>query len=234
MATAKSRRARSATAGKKGHVPDPDEALEKDVAPANIPKLDVPALLRAAPKSKVPLNVKPMKATLIDEPFNDPDWLYEVKWDGYRAVAFLDKKEVTLISRNNIPFEKYYPINDILKEWKINAVIDGEILVLNDKGISDFGALQNWRSEADGNLVYYVFDILWCDGKNLMGLPLKERLAILNEIIPANDDRVRISQVFETRGIDFFDAAEKLGLEGIMAKKADSVYTSDLRSKEWL
>jgi len=234
MASAKTKKVRSTASSRKGHAPDPDEALEKDIAPAEIPTLDVSALLKAAPKSKAPLNVKPMKATLIDEPFNDPDWLYEVKWDGYRALAFLDKKEVTLISRNNIPFDKYYPINDILKRWKINAVIDGEILVINDKGISDFGSLQNWRSEADGNLVYYVFDILWYEGKNLMGLTLRERLAILKQIIPIDDDRVRISQVFDTRGVDFFDAAEKLGLEGIMAKKADSVYTSDLRSKEWL
>lgn len=213
---------------------DPDEVLEKEIAPADIPTFDVPKLLKAAPKTTAPVNVRPMKATLIDEPFNDPDWLYEVKWDGYRAVAFLNKKEVKLISRNNIPFEKYYPINDLLKSWKINAVIDGEILVLNEKGISDFGALQNWRSEADGNLVYYVFDILWYEGKNLMDLTLRERLAILKDVIPLDDDRVRISQVFETRGVEFFDAAEKIGLEGIMAKKADSVYTSDLRSKEWL
>jgi bifunctional non-homologous end joining protein LigD len=234
MAVSKTRKTRSQTTGKKGHVPDPDEELEKDIAPADIPTFDAAALLKAAPGSKAPVNVKPMKATLIDEPFNDPDWLYEVKWDGYRAVSFLDKKEVTLISRNNIPFDKYYPINDILKTWKMDAVIDGEILVLNDKGISDFGALQNWRSEADGNLVYYIFDILWYKGKNLMNLTLRERLAILKEVIPTDDDRVRISQVFETRGIEFFDAAEKIGLEGIMAKKADSVYTSDLRSKEWL
>ncbi len=195
---------------------------------------DVAALLKSAPKSAVPKNIKPMKATLVDEPFDDPDWLYEVKWDGYRAIATIDKSDAQLISRNDIPFDKFYPINKILKSWKINAVIDGEILVLNDKGISDFGALQNWRSEADGNLVYYVFDILWYEGKNLMGLPLRDRLAILTEILPANDDRVRQSKVFEASGIQFFSAAERIGLEGIIAKKASSVYTSDLRSREWL
>jgi bifunctional non-homologous end joining protein LigD len=234
MAATKTTANRKKAVSKKGHIPDPDEALEKDIKPAGDAHINTAALLKGAPKSAQPINVRPMKATLIDEPFNDPDWLYEVKWDGYRAVAFLDKKEVTLISRNNIPFDKYYPINQILAAWKINAVIDGEILVINDKGISDFGALQNWRSEADGNLVYYIFDILWYEGKNLMNLTLRERLAILKEVVPTDDDRIRISQVFETRGVDFFDAAEKLGLEGIMAKKADSVYTSDLRSKEWL
>ncbi|WP_214070334.1 DNA ligase D [Mucilaginibacter sp. dw_454] len=196
--------------------------------------IDVRALLKAAPKSAVPKNIKPMKATLVDAPFDDPDWVYEVKWDGYRALAIVDKKGAELISRNNIPFDKYYPINQILKDWQINAVIDGEILVLNDKGLSDFGALQNWRSEADGNLVYYVFDILWYEGKNLMDLPLTQRQAILKEILPTNNDSVRQSKVFAANGIEFFKAAEKIGLEGIIAKKGSSVYTSDLRSKEWL
>jgi len=195
---------------------------------------DVEQLLKKAPESKAPTKIKPMKATLVDEPFDDPDWLYEVKWDGYRAIAVIDKKGAELISRNNLPFDKYYPINKLLKDWQINAVIDGEILVLNDKGVSDFGALQNWRSEADGNLVYYVFDILWYEGKNLMGLPLKQRQAILSAVLPTNDDRIRQSKVFDTGGIEFFNAAERIGLEGIIAKKASSVYTSDLRSKEWL
>ncbi|MFC7526339.1 DNA ligase D [Parapedobacter sp. GCM10030251] len=214
---------------------DADEHLAEDVDESTVPKkLDVAALLKNAPKSSAPENVKPMKATLIDEPFDDPDWVYEVKWDGYRAIARVTKTGVKLVSRNSIPFDKYYPILDLLKTWRINAVIDGEIVVLDDKGLSDFGALQNWRSEADGNLVYYVFDILWYEGKNLMDLPLFERQAILQDILPTDDKRMRLSKVFAARGIEFFDAAEQVGLEGIMAKKADSRYTSDLRSKEWL
>ena len=195
---------------------------------------DVEGLLKSAPKSAIPKNIKPMKATLVDEPFDDPDWFYEVKWDGYRAIAVVDKDNTQLISRNNLPFDKFYPINALLKKWDVKAVIDGEIVVLNDKGISDFGALQNWRSEADGNLVYYVFDILWYDGKNLMDMPLRERLVILQSILPTDNDSIRQSKVFEANGIDFFNSAAKVGLEGIIAKKADSVYTSDLRSREWL
>src|SRR5690606_9163050 len=125
-------------------------------------------------------------------------------------------------------------IVDLLKNWQVNAVIDGEIVVLNDQGLSNFGALQNWRSEADGNLVYYVFDILWYEGKNLMGLPLVERQAVLQDVLPTDDDRIRQSKVFAARGIEFFDAAEQVGLEGIMAKKADSAYHAERRSKEWL
>jgi len=212
-----------------------DEHLAEEVDESTeSQKLDVVALLKNAPKSPAPDKIKPMKATLIDEPFDDPDWVYEVKWDGYRAVARVSKTDVKLASRNSIPFDKYYPLIDLLKTWRINAVIDGEIVVLNDKGLSDFSALQNWRSEADGNLVYCVFDVLWYEGKNLMDLPLTERQAILQDILPTDDKRIRLSKVFAARGIEFFDAAEQVGLEGIMAKKADSRYTSDLRSKEWL
>jgi bifunctional non-homologous end joining protein LigD len=220
-----------------GHEEDvaPDEELADEIDIEEPEALDIKSILKSAPKSKIPEGIKPMKATLVDEPFDDPGWLFEVKWDGYRAIAIVDEKEgASLISRNNLPFEKYYPINEALKSWGMNAVLDGELLVLNDKGISDFGAMQNWRSEADGNLVYYVFDILWYEGKNLMELPLKERQAILQSILPTDNDHIRQSKVFDANGIDFFAAAERIGLEGIIAKKADSTYTSDLRSREWL
>ncbi|GAB3907148.1 DNA ligase D [Mucilaginibacter boryungensis] len=224
------------TSKKKSLEKQAEEVVGENVAAGVVDTdiIDVDAILRSAPKSAFPKNIKPMKATLVDEPFDDPNWLYEVKWDGYRAIAHINNTGAELISRNNIPFDKYYPINKLLNDWKINAVIDGEILVLNDKGVSDFGALQNWRSEADGNLIYYVFDILWYEGKNLMSLPLNQRLAILKKVLPVGDDRIRQSKTFAASGIEFFNAAEKIGLEGIIAKKADSVYTSDLRSKEWL
>ncbi|MXV15181.1 DNA ligase D [Hufsiella ginkgonis] len=196
---------------------------------------DVASVLKKAPESQFPTGLKPMLATLVDKPFDDPDWVYEVKWDGYRALGFIDKGTVELLSRNKKSFnEKFYPIYELLGQWDINAVIDGEILVLNEKGISNFGHLQNWRSEADGELVYYVFDILWYEGKNLMDLPLNTRQAILKDVLPTGDDRVRVSKVFDASGTDFFNAAERMGLEGIIAKKASSTYFPDLRSREWL
>jgi len=198
-------------------------------------KIDIKALLKQAPASKIPRGMKPMLATLVDEPFDDPEWQYEVKWDGFRTMAFLEEGKVELLSRNNKSFsEKFYPLQQLLESWKFNAVLDGEILVLNEKGVSKFGDLQNWRSEADGALVYYVFDIMWYEGKNVMGLPLNERQAILQSILPHDDDRIRLGQVFTAKGKDFYHDAEKLGLEGIMAKKINSVYTPDLRSNEWL
>ncbi len=186
-------------------------------------------------KDKIPTGMKPMLATLVDEPFDDLNWVYEVKWDGYRSLAFINEGEVELISRNNKSFnDKFYPIYNLLKEFKINAVFDGEILVLNEKGISNFGDLQNWRSEADGELVYYVFDIIWYDGRDLKDLPLNERQTILEKVLPVEDDRIRLSKVFKANGIEFYRAAEKMGLEGIIAKKSDSTYSANYRSKEWL
>lgn len=177
-------------------------------------QIDVKALLKKLPKASMPKKLKPMLATLVDEPFDDPDWQYEVKWDGYRALAYVNKGNVDLQSRNDKSFnDKFYPIYDLLSNWKINAVLDGEILVLNEKGISNFSALQNWRSEADGELVFYVFDLLWYDGKDLTDLPLNQRQAILKDILPLDDDQIRLGKVFKASGIDFFDAAEEWDLK---------------------
>ena len=185
-------------------------------------------------KKAIPKNLKPMLATLVDKPFDEEGWLYEIKWDGYRAIAYLNKGEVEIQSRNNKSFnEKFYPVHNALQHWKINAVLDGEIIVASDKGISNFGNLQNWRSEADGELVYYVFDILWLNGDDLTQLPLTERRKILKNIAPAAGN-IRISASFDAGATEFFEAAKKLELEGIIAKKANSKYYPGQRTKEWL
>src|SRR5215469_720116 len=179
-------------------------------------------ILKQGKKAAFPKTVQPMLATLIDKPFNEPGWIYEVKWDGYRAIALMNKGNVNIISRNNKSFdEKFYPVKQALEDWGINAVVDGEIAVLNDKGIAHFGTLQNWRSEADGQLIYYVFDILWFDGKNLEELPLIDRRAIFKNILP-------------TDATEFLEAAANLGMEGIMAKKEDSPYIQGERTRNWL
>jgi bifunctional non-homologous end joining protein LigD len=196
--------------------------------------IDSKKLLMAAPNAKFPSSITPMLATLVDKPFDQEGWLYEVKWDGYRALGFINKGEVELKSRNNKSFnDKFYPITQALLKWKINAVIDGEVVVVGENGISNFGNLQNWRSEADGELLFYVFDILWYEGKNLMDLPLLDRKAILKYVLP-KDNLVKVSDHFLESGIDFFETAKKLGLEGIIAKKTNSVYYAGDRSKEWL
>ena len=185
-------------------------------------------------KARFPKTVRPMLATLVDEPFDEPGWLYEIKWDGYRAVAMINKGKVDLVSRNNKSFtEKFYPVTNALKNWNINAVIDGEVVVLDDKGISNFGSLQNWRSEADGSLFYYVFDIIWLDGYSLKELPLTNRREILKDILP-NENIIRLSEDFETSATEFLATAAKMDMEGIMAKKEDSKYIEGDRTREWL
>src|SRR5687768_6303537 len=103
----------------------------------------------ASKKPSFPENIEPMLATLVDEPFHEPGWIYEIKWDGYRALSYLNKGNVEIRSRNNKSFnQKFYPVYDALKKWKVNAVFDGEIIVMNEKGAADFSDLQGWRSEA--------------------------------------------------------------------------------------
>ncbi|MBA2561454.1 MAG: DNA ligase D, partial [Chitinophagaceae bacterium] len=202
--------------------------------PASASNANITSLLKKGIKSAFPEDIKPMLATLVDEPVDEPGWLYEIKWDGYRALGYINMGAVDIRSRNNKSFnEKFYPVFDALKQWKINAVLDGEIIVVNDKGVPDFSDLQAWRSEADGHLAYYLFDILWLDGFNLMNLPLNERREILRSVVPANDT-IKLSENFDATGSEFFELANKMGLEGIMAKKATSLYTPDLRTREWV
>ena len=194
----------------------------------------ITSLLSKAPRAAFPKDIKPMLATLVDAPFDDAGWIYEIKWDGYRALAYLNSGKVELRSRNDKSFnEKFYAIYNELKKWNIKAVVDGEIIVANKNGMADFGNLQNWRSEADGNLMFYVFDILWLEGKSLLELPLEDRRKILESIIPKSNSIV-LSEHFNIKGTDFFKSAEKMGLEGIMAKRASSPYIPGDRTRDWL
>jgi bifunctional non-homologous end joining protein LigD len=191
-------------------------------------------ILASGKKAKFPTKLSPMLATLVAEPFDREGWQYEIKWDGYRALAFCNNKKVNLKSRNDKSFnEKFPPVVEALEQWNTHAVVDGEIVVLDTDGKTNFSALQNWQSEDDGELYYYVFDILWYEGKDLMALPLEERRTVLRSIIP-EDSLIRLSDNFEANGIEFFETAQKMGLEGIVAKKADSLYSAGNRSKEWL
>ncbi|MGV3763798.1 DNA polymerase ligase N-terminal domain-containing protein, partial [Parapedobacter sp.] len=197
-------------------------------------EIDPETWLESARKAPFPTSVLPMLATLIDGPFDDPEWEYEVKWDGYRALAFRNGKESALKSRNNKSFaDKFYPVFEAIAAWDINAVVDGEIVAVTDGGISTFNRLQNWRSEADGELLYYVFDLLWYAGKNMMPLPLAQRKAILQRLVPAGGI-IRSGYSVKANGMAFFEAAGKLGLEGIVAKRSASTYHPGERTRDWL
>lgn len=175
-----------------------------------------------------------MLATLVDEPFSDKNWLYEIKWDGYRAIAYMGENYFEILSRNNLSFsEKYSPIAEALQALSFNAVFDGEIVAMNEKGLSDFQLLQNWQSTREGILCYYVFDIIWLEGYDLTVLPLMDRKKILQKIIPPNGV-IKYSDHVLNDGEKFFKLALKGGLEGIMAKQINGKYESGSRADSWL
>ena len=187
-----------------------------------------------ASPSAMPLNLKPMLATLVDEPFNDEDWQFELKLDGYRSLAYIKNGKVDIRSRNNNPFnKKFEPVHQALTQWKINAVVDGEIVVLNEEGMPDFNGIQQWDKTKQGQLVYYVFDLLWLDGLDITQEPLHIRQEVLRQLIPDNGI-IRFSDHIDAVGKDFFEIAKQNNLEGIIAKKKNAPYIPDSRSKTWL
>jgi bifunctional non-homologous end joining protein LigD len=187
-----------------------------------------------ASESKMPHDLRPMLATLVDEPFTDSEWQFELKLDGYRTLAYVQEGQVNLRSRKNNSFNKQFDlIQKELMEWKINAVLDGEVVVLNEEGVPDFNSIQLWDKQRKGHLVYYVFDLLWIDGLNIMNEPLHIRREILKQLMPESGT-IRFSDHIDDIGNDFFEIAKKNNLEGIIAKKKDSVYIPDSRAKTWL
>lgn len=184
-------------------------------------------------KTAMPHRLAPMLASTASEPFNDGDWQFEIKWDGYRAVAYLANGKVELRSRNGLSLcNKFMEIGDALKRWPVNAVVDGEVVVLSPDGKADFGALQNWGESKEGTLVYYVFDLLWFGGIDLQKEPLTTRQEVLRSIIP-DGGAIRFSESIDAYGVDFFEAAKQNGLEGIIAKRKSAPYRSGARVKDW-
>ena len=190
--------------------------------------------LEEAPLVPMPHHIKPMLMTLIKEPFDHPDWLFEVKWDGYRAIAETWDGNVSLYSRNGISFEKkFLPVVESLRKFGCDSVLDGEIVVVDDQGRPNFEMLQHYRDSANGHLLYYVFDLLHFQGHDLTGLPLRRRKEILKRILPSLP-RIRFSDHVEKEGVLFYQVAKQKGLEGIIAKHAESAYQLGRRSRHWL
>jgi bifunctional non-homologous end joining protein LigD len=191
--------------------------------------------LKEAPLKPMPHNIEPMLATVVKEAFDGPDWFFEVKWDGYRAVAEIRDGGVSLYSRNGISFnKKFSPIADALAKFGFDAVLDGEVVVVDDQGRPDFQMLQHYQTDTgSGHLLYYVFDILHFQGHDMTNLPLLRRKELLKKVIPSGS-RVRLSDHVRNEGVLFFNAAREKGLEGIIAKHARSVYETGKRSRQWL
>ena len=185
-----------------------------------------------------------MLAILVERPPQGPDWIFEVKWDGVRALAFVDREEVRLQSRSGLRCERQYPELAVIHHQIAGqqAILDGEIAVLDDKGVSRFHLIQPRIANSDPNtvahlvrstpVVYFVFDLLYLDGYDLRSVALRERRKLLETVVTPNQV-LRLSEAFPAAGAEMLDAAREHGLEGILAKQAAGGYESK-RSSSWL
>jgi len=195
-------------------------------------KVSIDDLKKQGIKKAMPESVKPMLCTLTREVVPDEDYVYEVKWDGYRIISYIGNKKVRMDSRSALDYtKKYPPVAKALKELGHDAVLDGEVVVFNEEGKPDFDALQTFNGH-DTPINYCVFDLLWLDGYNLMGLPLTDRKTILKKLVEGNEV-LRFSESFDD-GEALYRQALDLDLEGIVAKRRDSSYVPDTRDNRWL
>jgi bifunctional non-homologous end joining protein LigD len=199
---------------------------------------------RRGRRAERPAFVPPMLATLVAVPFDDPGWLFEVKWDGFRVEAVVDDGGVRLWTRGEQDAGRYF--GEFLEPptWIAarRAVVDGEVIALDDRGEPDFALLQD-RIRGRGRLVdptpagaasfvFEAFDLLHLDGRSLIAEPLEERRQLLADALRP-DGRVRLSEHVVAEGIAFFEEARTRGLEGIMAKDRRSAYLPGQRSMAW-
>jgi bifunctional non-homologous end joining protein LigD len=183
--------------------------------------------------------ISPMLATLVAAPFDDPNWLFEVKWDGFRVEAVVDGDDVRLWTRGQQDAGRYFGPFLAPPTWisARQAIVDGEVIALDDRGEPDFALLQarikgQGKAATATQFVYEAFDLLFLDRRSLLNEPLEERRRLLGDVL-RTDPRARLSEHIERDGIAFFEAARARGLEGIMAKDRHSTYQPGLRSKAW-
>jgi bifunctional non-homologous end joining protein LigD len=195
-------------------------------------------------KRPMPAKIHPMLAESVEKPFDGSEWLFEIKWDGYRAIAFVEGGKVRLVSRNQNDLTPRYPeLKDMGKFIHAKtAILDGEVVALDEEGKASFSLMQQRTGfrrggkraagNADVPVLYYAFDLLYLDGSDWRRVPLEERKRKLASVLVAGD-HVRYSDHYEARGKALFEMAQKTGLEGIVAKKRASFY-EERRSREWL
>ncbi|WP_179008092.1 DNA ligase D [Winogradskyella forsetii] len=179
--------------------------------------------------------IKPMLASPGKEIFNDKNWIYELKYDGYRALANIDSGSVELYSRNGISLNATFKlIYNELESIEHTAILDGEIVILNSDGIPQFNALQNYDpTTTKGHLNYFVFDLLFLNGHSTTDLPLLDRKELLKHLVPESN-HISYCDHIEGMGKTVYDRALKLGMEGVIAKKANSKYYTNIRTPDWL
>jgi bifunctional non-homologous end joining protein LigD len=202
------------------------------------------SVCEGAKEAPQPLIIQPMLATLVDKPFSDPEWLFETKWDGIRAICFIKNGKARFVSRNQNDLSAQYPeLSNIGNDLDATeAVLDGEIVALDEHGVSRFQLLQSRmgrknqaeiaRLVAKTRLAYYVFDLLHLDGVDLTGCALIDRKTTLERILKT-DKLIRYSDHIIEHGVQLYDEIAKVPLEGVIAKHIDSAY-AQRRSREWL
>jgi bifunctional non-homologous end joining protein LigD len=200
--------------------------------------------LQGAVRCAIPAAIHPMLATPTERPFDDPEWLFEIKWDGYRAVSFIKNGKVRLVSRNQNDLTDQFSDLQVISQHvrTTSAILDGEIVALDNEGRPSFSLMQQrtgirshgrrTASRADVPVVYYAFDLIYADGYDLRRVPLDQRKTALAQLISPNEI-IRYSDHIPQQGTALFEVARKKGLEGILAKHRGSIY-EERRSREWL
>ncbi len=212
-------------------------------APSNSESSAIEALAGAVKKA-MPTVIHPMLATPIAKAFDGPEWVFEIKWDGYRAVAFIGDGRVRLVSRSQNDLTAQFPELGSLPQFvkADRAILDGEIVALDEEGRPSFSLMQQRTGFQPGKrrlqrregvpIVYYAFDLLYVDGFDLRSVALEQRKQLLQDrIVPGG--LVHFSDHYPEKGLDLFEAAKQRGLEGIVAKKRGGAY-EEKRSRDWL
>src|SRR5258705_7807050 len=186
--------------------------------------------------AKLPTFIPPMAATLTDKGFKDEDWLFEIKWDGYRIEAVIRDGTARIYTRNGNDGETYFPKILTKATWieAGEAIVDGEMIAVGDDGLPDFSLLQEATGGQSTHFVYQAFDLLHLDGRSLLNVPLESRKQLLRSVLRPRDSRVRFADHVVGEGLVFLEAARNRGLEGVIAKHRRSIYEPGRRSRTWL
>ncbi len=224
--------------------PKPGAVPEKKSQKTSASSASSVVLVSQPVKRPMPTAIHPMLAESIEKPFDSEEWLFEIKWDGYRAVAFLENGKTRLVSRNQNELTARYPeLHDMAKLVKgKTAILDGEVVALDSQGRPSFSLMQQRTgfrpggrrgpTNADVPVLYYAFDLIYLDGYDWRRMPLEERKNKLKTLLVL-DDVVRYSDHYEKQGKALFEIAREKKLEGILAKRRASCY-EERRSREWL
>jgi bifunctional non-homologous end joining protein LigD len=189
--------------------------------------------LAALPKREAEF-IEPMECAPVAKLLDGLEWVYEIKLDGYRAVAVKCDRRVSLFSRRKKSFNSQYPyLVEALGELPEGTVVDGEVVALDDSGRPNFSVLAQFRSGAS-RIHYFIFDLLVCNGRDLTRLPLSERREMMKSVLRLRSPRIRIAEQFEVSANDMLAAVRQQQLEGVIGKRKDSLYQAGKRSGAWV